>query len=332
MRIFLTGGTGYLGGAIARRLVAEGHELHCLVRESSGTAALEAIGARLHVGDIAERFSMRQGMAGSDWVIHAAADLDLLGPPGRMERVNVQGSENVASLAFKLGTGRFLSISSMAYWGGTPDDGSPGDETMPLREPPTRYSATKRAGQQAIDAWAERGLRVNTVFPSVVYGPPGKHGGVNGLIRALAQRRFPLLVGGDRRSSWLYVDDLVEGVWQVMQHAEPGRHYLLGGDVASSREIAHRVSALAGVKPPRGNLSPRLLRWVSAAFPFILPRRLAREQLRSLERHWVLDDSRARAELDWRPRSLAEGLPGTVEYLLEVASSESPRPSAPRSE
>lgn len=317
MRVFLTGGTGYLGSAIARKLIAKGHELHCLVRPSSNTAALDALGTQLHVGDVTDRYSLREGMAGADWVIHAAADLDLTGPQGRMERVNVEGSDNVASLAYKLGIGRFLSVSSMAYWGGTPDDGSPADESMPLREPPTRYSATKRAGQQLIDEWGERGLRVNTVFPSVVYGPPGKHGGVNGVVRALAQRRFPLLVAGEQRSSWLYIDDLVDGVRRVMERAEPGRSYLLGGDVASAREIAQRVSALAGVKPPRGNLSPRVLRWATMLFPSLLPKHTAREQLRSLERHWVLDDSRARSELDWHPRTLDEGLPGTVEYLLK---------------
>ncbi len=75
-------------------------------------------------GDITVRASMREGMSGADWVIHAAADLDLTGPAGRMEQVNVAGSENVASLASKLGVPRFLSVSSVAYFGGSPADGS----------------------------------------------------------------------------------------------------------------------------------------------------------------------------------------------------------------
>lgn len=322
MRIFLTGGTGYIGTALVRRLAADGHDLHCLVRSSSDTAALQRLGAQLYVGDVRWRLSMREGMSGADVVIHAAAELDLQAPSARMEAVNVHGSENVASLAYKLGVGRLLSISSMAQFGGSPDDGTPATEETPPRRPPTRYGATKRAGQLAIRAWAKRGLRVNTVYPSLVYGPPGKRGGANGLLRALARRRFPLLVSPGRRSCWIFLDDLVDGVVRLLERAEPGRDFLMTGDVASAREIAERVSALAGVRPPRLAVPARLLRLAALPFPFLLPKRMAREQLRSLDRHWIFDDGRARRELDWHPRPLAEGLPPTVEFLLR------PRPDA----
>lgn len=316
MRVFLTGGTGYIGGALVRRLTADGHDLHCLVRTSSDTTALLRLGAHLYVGDVRRRLSMREGMSGADVVIHAAAELDLQAPSARMEAINVHGSENVASLAYKLGVGRLLSISSMAQFGGSPDDGTPATEETPPRRPPTRYGATKHAGQLAIRAWAERGLRVNTVYPSLVYGPPGKRDGANGLLRALARRRFPLLVSPARRSCWIFVDDLVDGVTRLLERAEPGRDYLMTGDVASARQIADQVSALAGVRPPRFAVPARFLWLVTLPFPFLLPKRMAREQLRSLDRHWIFDDSRARRELDWYPRPLAEGLPPTVEYLL----------------
>ena len=133
---------------------------------------------------------MREGMSGADWVIHAAADLDMDGGPAeRMRQANVQGSENVASLAYKLGVGRFLSVSSMAYFGGSPPDGSTADESAPLQTPfPTLYSATKHSGERAIQEWAKKGLRINTVYPSLVYGPPGKKEGANAILRGLPAR------------------------------------------------------------------------------------------------------------------------------------------------
>src|SRR3954451_9057698 len=103
MRIFLTGGTGYIGLALARRLVAAGHEVRALVRSTSNVEPLKELGIATFTGDIGDRVSMREAMSGADWVIHAAAELDLTGPPERMRTANVQGSENVASLAFKLG-------------------------------------------------------------------------------------------------------------------------------------------------------------------------------------------------------------------------------------
>lgn len=321
MRIFLTGATGYIGKALCLRLRAAGHELRALVRATSRTETLTGIGVATFVGDLADRASMREGMSGADWVVHAAAELDLEAAAGRMERANVEGSENVASLAAKLGVPRFLSISSIARWGGSPDDGTPATEQTPQRLPlPTRYSRTKAAGEEAIRAWAKRGLAVNTVFPSLVYGPPGKKSGSNALLRQLYLGRFPAMIGADRKSSWIFLDDLVEGLVRVLDRSAPGRDYLMTGDVATTREIAGRVAALGGAPVPRLELPLGVARLgLRLARPFyrLRGRRtpVPIEQIASLERHWAFDDARARAEFDWHPRPLAEGLPVTLDHL-----------------
>jgi dihydroflavonol-4-reductase len=326
MRVFLTGATGYIGSALCRRLAAEGHELRALVRPSSRRQELEALGVATFVGDLADRSSMREGMSGADWVVHAAAELDPASPPETMRQINVTGSENVASLAWKLGVPRFLSVSSIAWFGGSPADGSPASEDSPVQRPfPTPYSATKHAGQEAIRSWAARGLRVNTVFPSLVYGPPGKKGGANTLLKALLRGRFPALVGADRKASWVYLDDVVSGIAAVLAGAPAGRDYLLAGEVATVRALADRVCALGGVAAPRRDVSPRLARLaLGVATPLL---RLAGRrppipaaQVASLERHWAFDDSRARQELGWQPRGLAEGLPPTVAFLNAPAA------------
>jgi nucleoside-diphosphate-sugar epimerase len=321
MRVFLTGGTGYIGRALARRLAAAGHEVRALVRPASDAEPLRRLGIATFTGDVADRVSMREGMSGADWVIHAAAELDLNGPAERMRRTNVQGSENVASLAYKLGVGRFLSVSSMAYYGGSPADGSAAAEDAPLQTPfPTLYSATKHAGEAAIQEWARQGLRVNTVLPSMVYGPPGKKEGGNYLLRGFLKGRFPVLVGADRRMSWIYLDDLVEGMLRVMAKAPPGRGYLMTGEMATVRDLVDRVCALGGVQAPRRNLpvgAARMGLAIAAPLYRLRGRRppFSAEQLANLERHWNFDDSRARTELDWHPRGLGEGLPPTVAFL-----------------
>jgi len=321
MRIFLTGGTGYIGRALAARLCADGHEVRALVRTTSNTAPLAAVGALTFPGDITDRASMREGMSGADWVIHAAAELSLAVSDGAISGTNVVGSENVASLAYKLGVGRFLSVSSMAWWGGSAEDGSPSDETSPPMLPfPTRYSATKHAGEQAIQQWAKRGLRVNTVFPSLVYGPPGKKEGANFLIRQLLLGRFPLLVGADRKTSWVFLDDLIDGMVRVMAQAPPGRGYLFAGGVATVRELAERTHGLGGARPPRLSVPLPLAEAAALlATPFYRLRGrnppIPREQLRSLGRHWAFSDARAQQELGWRATDFGEALERTVAYL-----------------
>lgn len=318
MRLFLTGATGYIGSALARRLVRDGHEVRALVRPTSRTDELEALGVSRFVGDLADRASMREAMSGADWVLHLGAELDLDAAPERMAAANVRGSENVASLAHKLGVPRFLAVSSIARWGGSPDDGSLADEETPPNLPlPTRYCATKSAGEEAIRAWAARGLRLNVVYPTLVYGPPGKKRGANIFLRQLWLGRLPFLVGGDRRVSWIFLEDLVDGMVRVMTAAEVGRDYLLAGEAASNREVAVRLAALGGAPAPRREVSvatARLLFRVAGPLLRLRRRRLPVpiEQLASLERHWAFDDARARAELEWRPRGLAEGLLETV--------------------
>src|SRR5262249_57557130 len=156
MGIVVRGGTGYLGGALSRRLVASGHEVRALVRATSNVAPLSELGIATFVGDLLDRASLREGMSGSDWVIHAAADVALDGPAERMLAVNVAGSENVASLAYKLGVGRFLSVSSIAFFGGSPEGGPPAtEEQTPIEPFPSPYSGSKWAGEMAIRAWAK---------------------------------------------------------------------------------------------------------------------------------------------------------------------------------
>lgn len=322
MRIFLTGGTGYIGGALARRLAGAGHEIRALVRAASNVEKLKEIGAATFVGDVTDRYSMREAMSGADWVIHAAADLDFGAPEERMRQINIDGSENAASLAFKLGVPRFLSVSSIAFFGGSPPDGSPATEEAPVQQPfPSLYSVTKHSGQLAIRGWAQRGLRVNTVYPSLVYGPPGKKSGSNFFLRQILKRRIPAVVGGDRKVTWVHLDDLVDGMIALIEKAPPGRDYLMTGDTTTVRGLVDLVSRLGRVPPPRLSLPVGLARFgITLASPIFRMRGhrppIAPEQLESLARHWAFDDTRARTELGWRPRTLDEGMPGTIEYLL----------------
>lgn len=321
MRIYLTGATGYLGRALALRLQAEGHEVRALVRPTSVLQPLREAGIATFPGDILERASMREGMSGADWVIHAAAELNLNASDERIAGANVQGSENVASLAWKLGVGRFLSISSVAAFGGSPPDGSAATETSPRLLPyPTRYSATKAAGEDRIQQLARQGLKVNTVFPSLVYGPPGKKDGANAILRSILLGRFPALVEPGKLASWVFLDDVVEAIVRVIERAPPGRGYLLAGEAWTIRRLATRVGEMGGARPPRVALSAKtakllfrlggpLLRLAGKRLPIPL------EQLDSLDRHWNFDDTRARTELDWRPRGLEDGLTATVDFL-----------------
>jgi dihydroflavonol-4-reductase len=309
MRVFLTGGTGYIGGALARRLAEDGHEVRALVRPASNVEPLKKLGIERLLGDVCDRPSVVKAMTGADWVIHAAGALQSA-DKARMFQTNVVGSHTVASAAHQLGVEKFLSVSSTGYFGGSPVDGSLGTEAMePLRPFPSQYCATKHAGEKAIRKWAERGLWVNTVYPSLVYGEQTRQF----LVQILANR-IPVVVGPRRRLTMVYITDLVDGMVKVLEKAPAGRDYLMTGDVTTLRSLADRVCRLGGVRPPWLSLPISVansLAQLSASLCKLLGRQppVQAQQFSGLGRHWAFDDTRARTELGWTARSLDEGLP-----------------------
>lgn len=326
MKFSITGATGYIGGALARSLVEAGHRVRALVRSSSRREALEDLGVECMVGDLRDPASLKPALAGADWCVHAAAELDMEAPLAAMRQANVEGSHNVSQAALEAGVGRFLALSSVAAFGGSPADGSPGTEASEIQRPlPTRYCVTKHEGERAVEHWEARGLAVNVVYPSLVYGPPGKARGANLVLRDVVRGRLPVMVGGDRRVSWVYLEDLVDGLVRVIERAPPGRRYLMTGQAERLDVTVREICRLAGVEAPRRSLPLGVVRWLAVAggaWTRLTGRRLplTPEVVRSISRHWCFDDSRARRELDWRPRGLAEGLPPAIEFLLERPS------------
>ena len=131
-----------------------------------------------------------------------------------------------------------------------------------------------------------------------------------------------MLVGADRWMSWIYLEDLIEAMVRLIGRAEPGRDFVLAGGAARLGEVVDRVAELGGVEPPARRLSlpvGMVLARLTAPFYRLRGRRppLNPDQLRSLASNWHFDDARARADLDWLPRGLEEGLPQTVAYLQE---------------
>ena len=217
---------------------------------------------------------------------------------------------------------RFLSVSSISYWGGSPADGSPGTEESPVQDFPTTYSASKNAGENAIRAWCDRGLNVVSVFPSLVYGPPGKKNGANFFLYQMVQQKLPVMIAGRRKVSWIHVEDVVDAIVRIIDCNLADGRYILAGEGEELMDTAHRVAGMAGVKPPRRSVSvptAKIALHLLAPFFKLAGKRLPVEPVRLnyLSRHWYFSDEQARRDLDWQPRNLDEGLPPAIEMLSE---------------
>ncbi len=309
MKVFVTGGTGCLGRHLIDALLAHDCEVTALVRTFDRSRRLPA-GVRTVAGDVTRRNSLRAGMRGAEVVFHAAAWTKLGTPPRDyplLQRINIDGTREVLELAADLGGPRVVFTSALEIYGDT--SGQVLDEAhlpqSPL--PESEYARSKRrALLDVVQPIQARGLPVVVVCPGAIYGP-GDASLRGGLLRRYAQRRLPVMIGGETSFSWTHAADAAAGHWLAASQGRPGETYFLAGPALSQREFFSVAERATGLPAPR--------LWLPDGLARLLARRLRRAQpglaevLRSLSGLTYLARSdKAQAELGWQARPVEAGL------------------------
>lgn len=328
MRVFVTGGTGFLGGALIRQLLEQGEEVVALVRSSSKGAALAeyASGApgRLDFteGDITDLDSMRAGMEGADGVYHLAAWYKV-GANAReaklAERINVDGTRNVLDLMGELGVPKGVYTSTLAVHSDT--RGKEVDESYHFDGPHlSAYDHTKaQAHALALEA-IDGGLPLVVAMPGLIYGPDD-HSSIGQMIRKYLRRKLPLLPAKPEYN-WAYVDDVAQAHLLCMDQGKAGEKYIVCGERSSLVAAFALMEEICGVPAPTRTAGPGLLRFLAGfmqAFQWMrLPPEYHPETLRvAAQATYLGDNSKARRELGYAPRPLTEGLPITLRHEME---------------
>jgi len=172
MNVFVTGGTGFVGGAVVRRLLEAGHTVRALVRSGTNTRQLDGLPIERIKGDLADADSLRRGMTGCDWVFHVAALYSYWGHPWEeFYQTNVEGTRRVLEVAGDTGARRIVYTSSIATLG-LPTGDTPADEDTPvtLAEKIGHYKRSKFMAEEAARDFARRGLPVVIVNPAAPVG------------------------------------------------------------------------------------------------------------------------------------------------------------------
>src|SRR4051795_3980063 len=167
---FITGGSGFVGGALIRRLAREGWTVRALARSDGSARAVEGAGAEAVRGDLDDTAAMRSGADGADVFHHAAAKVEDFGDPADFERVTVQGSKNALAAAREAGVPRFVHVGTeAALMAGQPLVHV--DQTAALRpDSPAPYPWSKAMAEQAVRDANGDGLETVVVRPRFVWG------------------------------------------------------------------------------------------------------------------------------------------------------------------
>ncbi len=254
---FVTGGSGFIGGALTRRLVGEGWRVRALARSDAAAHTVADRGAEAVRGDLADAGAIADGARGCEVVFHAAAMLGDWGRPEDFDRANVAGTQTVLDAARLAGVRRFVHVGTEAAL----LDGAPlvdVDETARLRpDSPALYSATKARAEAAVLAASSEGFGTVVLRPRLVWGA-GDTTILPELAEAVRSGRFAWIGGGRHLTSTTHVDNVVEGLLLAAERGTGGEAYFVtDGDPIVFRDFVTRLLATQGIEPPTRNVPPR---------------------------------------------------------------------------
>jgi nucleoside-diphosphate-sugar epimerase len=313
---FVTGGSGFIGGALVRRLVADGWTVRALARSDASASVIEERGAEPVRGDLDDTASMAAGAAGCEVAFHCAAHLGDWGSRAEFERGNVQGTRNALAAARQAGVRRFVHVGTeAALLAGQPLIEV--DERAPLRfDSPALYSSTKARAEDAVIEANQDGLETVVVRPRFVWGR-----GDTTLLPAMTEMvragRFAWIGGGRHRTSTTHVDNVVHGLLLGAERGAPaGVYFVTDGEPVVFRDFVTRLLATQGVTPPDRSLPAPVASavatvgetaWRLLPLPGRPPLTRLAVWLSALEA--TIDITRARTELGYAPvRTIDEGL------------------------
>jgi nucleoside-diphosphate-sugar epimerase len=315
-RVFVTGGSGFLGRALIAALRERGCEVRALARSSAAADAVRGAGATPVAGDLDDERALREGMQGCDVVHHAAAKVELWGRREDFLRITVGGTERVIAAARAAGVRRLVHVSTEAVLaGGRPLVGA--DESWPLPARPLGiYPLSKGLAEQRALAANGPDLATVVVRPRFIWGR-GDSVLLPGLIAAMKSGAWFWFGGGRHRSSTCHVRNVCAGTLLAAEKGRGGEIYFLtDGEPVEFREFVTRLVRTQGVEPPARELplwvGDALAAGGEAVWGALRLRGqppLVRTAMVLFFREVTVRDAKARSELGYRPVvSIEEGL------------------------
>lgn len=247
MRILVTGGTGFTGKALVRRLLNEGHQVVAMDnKEGLKTQELREWGAEVVIGSVTDRALVQQCMKGVEVVHHlAAAFREMNVPNSYYDDVNVGGTRNVLEAAWDAKVSKFIYCSTCGVHGNV--DNPPGSEDSPIK-PADYYQRTKYEAEPLVLEYFKKGMNAVILRPAAIYGP-GDPERFYMIFKRVESGRFLMFGTGKTLYHPLYIDNLVDALLLAMQPGKGnGQAYLIADeDYVQIEDLVKRAAKALGV-------------------------------------------------------------------------------------
>lgn len=323
--VFVTGGTGFVGSHLVRRLLETGARVRALARQTSRLDNLAGLPLEIVTGDLLDAESLRAGMRGCRRVYHCAADYRLWLPHrDEIYRNNVEGTRTVLQTAQECGVEQVVYTSSVATLK-LPDDGSLSREELPVTEADMigDYKRSKFLAERVAEQFARESYPVYIVNPSM---PIGSHDlkptPTGNIVLSFLKRGYPAYV--DTGLNPVHVRDVVEGHLLVTEHGRPGEPYILGNQTANLtfKQILDLLSNLTGLPAPWLRIPYAVSYAAAAVNTFVSNRVTHREPFANLDsvkmtrhRMWF-DSSKAIRELGLPQTPVEQAFAEAIDWFV----------------
>lgn len=328
----VTGATGMLGGQLAQKLLAAGHEVRVLVRPSSDLRLLVGLPVQVACCNSDQREAIREAVRGSRWIFHAAASFHLGSAFTRTEglegykQASIDLTETLLEAGLEFGLERFAHVSTVGVYGLQAQ--SPISENS-LVEPLSAYGRAKAASEQLVRRYQQKGLPATIVRPGIMYGPRDRHF-FPAALRLARMPLLPLVNGGRNLYDLVYAGDVADlMLLAARSERASGKMYNSGSaNPLPFRAYLKELSRQLGLTPRICAISPRLLarfsgvaRWYLKMFAPGVDAMMTPTGLAYLGRDVYYDMKRAKEELGYTPRvGFREGVAATLPYFQAAAS------------
>lgn len=324
MKVLVTGGTGFTGKALVKRLVEDGHEVVSLdYKEHLKTDEEREWGVKVVIGSVTEKDAIEEAIEGVDVVQHLAAafrEMDV--PESYYDKVNVGGTKNMLDAAVRHNVKKFIYCSTCGVHGNI--DNPPADEDAPI-QPADYYQKTKYKAEPIVNQYhKEKGLKTVIIRPTAIYGP-GDPERFFMIYKNVSKGHFPMFGDGKTFYHPVYIDNLVDGFILAMEKDNAiGRTYLIADEhYVHIEELVKEVgrSMDIDVKIKHYPIAPlvaagHVFETVYKPFhkvPPIFPRRVD-----WFRQNRAFNIDRAKKELGYKPKiDLKEGLKRTAEWYKQ---------------
>ena len=324
MRVFITGGSGFIGQRLAEKLLAGNNEVVLLLRDPERGRKLMYAGCQVVTGDILNKPALIEGMRSCDLVFHLAAyTRPWSKDPEIPYKINVAGTVNILETAVMTGVPKVV-VTSTAGTMSFSRDGKPVNEsTNPNPEFHTSYERTKAEAEKICVDYSRKGLDVVIVNPTRVYGPGEltKGNSLTRIIKLYRKGLWRILPGnGNSVGNYVYIDNVVSGHIMAASKGLSGERYILGGENLSYKDLFRII----------GEESGRVRRLVRFPLPILkatlrgskifadisgLQPLLTREWLDKYLKNWIMSSDKAKEHLGYDVIPFRAGVAETFKWI-----------------